>query len=81
MARASHHPTESPVSCRCCWGSAGPLTAPFLAVGLTRAAYIGTEAVSALTRHLAKSTPHGPGNRFTGTIQLYGTTLTPATRL
>jgi hypothetical protein len=33
-------------------GSVGPLTAPFfLAYGLTRSAYIGTEAASALTMH------------------------------
>lgn len=50
-------------------GSVGPLTAPFfLAVGLTRAAYIGTEAASALAMHLTK-------------IATYGAALTPATIL
>lgn len=37
-------------------GSVGPLTTPFfLAYGLTRAAYIGTEAAAALTMHLTKT--------------------------
>ena len=43
-------------------GSVGPLTAPFfLAAGLTRAAYIGTEAASALM-HLTKLATYGAGN-------------------
>jgi hypothetical protein len=34
----------------------------FLALGLTRGAYIGTEAASALTMHLTKIAPTAPGN-------------------
>jgi uncharacterized protein len=61
-------------------GSVGPLTAPFfLAYGLTRAAYIGTEAASALTMHLAKIGAYGAGDLLTGTVLLYGVALTPAT--
>lgn len=61
-------------------GSAGPLTAPFfLAYGLTRAAYIGTEAVSALTLHLSKLTAYGAGDLLTGPVLQYGAALTPAT--
>ena len=42
-------------------GSVGPLTAPFfLAAGLTRATYIGTEAASALTMTSPKSPPTAP---------------------
>jgi uncharacterized membrane protein YfcA len=61
-------------------GSVGPLTAPFfLAYGLTRAAYIGTEAGSALVMHLAKLGAYGVGDLLTGTVLLYGAVLTPAT--
>lgn len=61
-------------------GSVGPLTAPFfLAYGLTRAAYIGTEA--ALTMHAAKLAAYGAGNLLTGPVLLYGAALTPATLL
>lgn len=58
------------------------LTAPFfLAVGLTRAAYIGTEAASALTMHLTKIATYGAGNLLTSQVLLYGAALTPATLL
>ncbi|PRY32357.1 hypothetical protein CLV70_102568 [Pseudosporangium ferrugineum] len=61
-------------------GSAGPLTAPFfLAYGLTRAAYIGTEATAALSLHLAKLAAYGAGNLLSHRILLYGAALTPAT--
>jgi uncharacterized protein len=61
-------------------GSVGPLTAPFfLAYGLTRAAYIGTEAASALTMHLAKIAAYGTGDLLTGPVLLFGVVLTPAT--
>ncbi|MGA5298387.1 TSUP family transporter [Nucisporomicrobium flavum] len=61
-------------------GSVGPLTAPFfLAYGLTRAAYIGTEAAAALTMHLAKIAAYGAGNLLTGRVLLLGAALTPAT--
>jgi len=63
-------------------GSVGPLTAPFfLAAGLTRAAYIGTEAASALTMHLTKVATYGAGELLTGQVLLYGAALTPATLL
>ena len=61
-------------------GSVGPLTAPFfLAAGLTRAAYIGTEAASALTMHLTKIGAYGAGDLLTRQVLLYGAALTPAT--
>lgn len=63
-------------------GSVGPLTAPFfLAAGLTRAAYIGTEATSALTMHLTKIATYGAGDLLTAHVLLYGAALTPATLL
>jgi uncharacterized protein len=63
-------------------GSVGPLTAPFfLAYGLTRAAYIGTEAAGALTMHLTKIATYGAGDLLTGPVLLYGIALTPATLL
>lgn len=59
-------------------GSVGPLTAPFfLAYGLTRAAYIGTEAAAALTMHLTKIAAYGAGDLLTGKVLLYGAALTP----
>jgi uncharacterized membrane protein YfcA len=61
-------------------GSVGPLTAPFfLAYGLTRAAYIGTEAAAALTMHLSKIAGYGAGDLLTGGVLRYGAALTPAT--
>ncbi|WP_380161917.1 sulfite exporter TauE/SafE family protein [Kineococcus sp. R86509] len=61
-------------------GSVGPLTAPFfLAYGLTRAAYIGTEAAGALTLHLTKIAAYGAGNLLTSTVLIYGLALTLAT--
>lgn len=61
-------------------GSVGPLTAPFfLAYGLTRTAYIGTEAASALTMHLAKLAAYGAGDLLSLRVLLYGAALTPAT--
>ncbi|MEU8001839.1 sulfite exporter TauE/SafE family protein [Catellatospora sp. NPDC049111] len=61
-------------------GSVGPLTAPFfLAYGLTRAAYIGTEAAAALSMHLAKIAAYGTGDLLTTTVLVYGLVLTPAT--
>lgn len=61
-------------------GSVGPLTAPFfLAYGLTRAAYIGTEAAAALTMHITKLAAYGAGDLLTGPVLLYGAALTPAT--
>jgi uncharacterized protein len=61
-------------------GSVGPLTAPFfLAYGLTRAAYIGTEAAGALTMHLSKIAAYGAGDLLTRTVLIYGAALTPST--
>jgi uncharacterized membrane protein YfcA len=61
-------------------GSVGPLTAPFfLAYGLTRAAYIGTEAAGAVTMHLSKIAAYGAGDLLTGRVLLFGVALTPAT--
>lgn len=61
-------------------GSVGPLTAPFfLAYGLTRSAYIGTEAASALVTHLSKLAAYGAGDLLTGPVLAYGAALTPAT--
>lgn len=63
-------------------GSVGPLTAPFfLALGLTRGAYIGTEAASALTMHLTKIATYGVGDLLTRQVLLLGIALTPATLL
>lgn len=63
-------------------GSVGPLTAPFfLALGLTRGAYIGTEAAGALTMHLTKIATYGAGDLLTGQVLLLGAALTPATLL
>lgn len=63
-------------------GSVGPLTAPFfLAAGLTRATYVGTEAASALVMHSTKIAVYGAGNLLTGTVLIYGVALTPATLL
>lgn len=63
-------------------GSVGPLTAPFfLAYGLTRGAYIGTEAASAVTMHLAKIAAYGAGDLLTGRVLRFGLALTPATLL
>lgn len=61
-------------------GSVGPLTAPFfLAYGLTRAVYIGTEAAGAVTMHLSKIAAYGAGDLVTGRVVLFGVALTPAT--
>lgn len=61
-------------------GSVGPLTAPFfLARGLTRGAYIGTEAASALTMHVTKIATYGVGDLLTRQVLVYGLALTPAT--
>ncbi|MFI1992920.1 TSUP family transporter [Actinoplanes sp. NPDC020271] len=61
-------------------GSVGPLTAPFfLAAGLTRSAYIGTEAACALLMHVTKLVVYGTGTLLTGQVLLLGLVLTPAT--
>lgn len=60
-------------------GSAGPLTAPFfLAAGMTRSVYIGTEAASALTMHVTKLAAYGVGDLLNASVLAYGLVLTPA---
>lgn len=44
-----------------------------------RAAYIGTEAASALTMHLTKIAAYGAGDLLTPRVLLYLAALTPAT--
>ncbi|PWU58373.1 hypothetical protein DLE60_22070, partial [Micromonospora globispora] len=57
-----------------------PLTAPFfLAAGLTRAAYVGTEAAAALTLHLSKTAGYAAAGLLTRDVVLLGAALTPAT--
>ncbi|MFB9362762.1 TSUP family transporter, partial [Actinoplanes nipponensis] len=61
-------------------GSVGPLTAPFfLAAGLTRGAYIGTEAGCALLMHLSKLASYGSVHLLGARVLLLGAALTPAT--
>jgi uncharacterized membrane protein YfcA len=63
-------------------GSVGPLTAPFfLAKGLRRSAYIGTEAVCALAMHLTKTAAYGATDLLDPRVLLLGLALTPATLL
>ncbi len=60
-------------------GTAGPLVAPFfLAVGLTRGAFIGTEAAAALTVHLVKMPVYGIGGAVSTRAVLAGLALAPA---
>jgi uncharacterized membrane protein YfcA len=61
-------------------GSVGPLTAPFfLAAGLTRGAYIGTEAACALVMHASKIGAYGAGALLNPRVLMLGAALTPAT--
>lgn len=63
-------------------GWVGPLTAPsYLALGLTRGAYIGTEAASALTMHFTKIATYGAGDLLSRQVLLLAAVLTPATLL
>jgi uncharacterized membrane protein YfcA len=63
-------------------GSVGPLTAPFfLARGLVRAAYIGTEASAAVVMHAAKLVAYGVGALLSARVLLLGVLLAPATML
>jgi uncharacterized membrane protein YfcA len=56
------------------------LTAPFfLALGLTRGAYIGTEAACALVTHATKLAAYGAGALLTPQVLVLGLALTPAT--
>jgi uncharacterized membrane protein YfcA len=63
-------------------GSVGPMTAPFfLAYGLVKDAYIGTEAASAVTMHVAKLAAYGAGDLLSGHVLALAAALTPATLL
>jgi uncharacterized membrane protein YfcA len=63
-------------------GSVGPLTAPFfLARGLVREAYIGTEAASAVVLHAAKLVGYGIGALLSAKVLVLGLLLAPATVL
>jgi uncharacterized membrane protein YfcA len=60
-------------------GSVGPFVAPFfLAQGLVRGAYIGTEAATAVVLHLVKLVVYGAVAVLTTTGLLYGLALSPA---
>ena len=60
-------------------GFAGPLVAPFfLATGLVRGAYIGTEAAAALTVHAVKLPVYGLGGAVSWRAILAGAALAPA---
>jgi uncharacterized membrane protein YfcA len=60
-------------------GSVGPMVAPFfLARGLARGAYIGTEAASAVVMHLTKLIVFGAAAVLTWRTGLIGVALAPA---
>lgn len=60
-------------------GSVGPIVAPFfLARGLLRGAYIGTEAASAVVMHLTKLIVFGAAAVLTASSALIGLALAPA---
>lgn len=59
-------------------GSTGPVTAPFfLAYGLTRGAYIGTEAAATVVTHLFKLAAYGSTNLLSGRVLVAGLLLAP----
>ncbi len=61
-------------------GSVGPLTAPFfLAYGLVKDAYIGTEAAGAVILHLAKLSGYGVGGLLDPSVLWLGVVLVPST--
>lgn len=63
-------------------GSVGPLTAPFfLAYGLVKDAYIGTEAAGAVILHATKIAAYGAGDLLTPRVLTLGVVLAPATML
>jgi uncharacterized membrane protein YfcA len=63
-------------------GSVGPLTATFfLARGLVKEAYIGTEAASAVVLHTAKLVAYGVGALLSASVLVLGLLLAPATML
>jgi uncharacterized membrane protein YfcA len=59
-------------------GSVGPIMAPFfLAFGLVRGAYIGTEAMSTVVMHVVKLVAYGQGALLTGEAMIAGLALGP----
>ncbi len=59
-------------------GSTGPVTAPFfLAYGLTRHAYIGTEAAATVVTHVFKLAAYGSTSLLTGRVVIAGLLLSP----
>ncbi len=59
-------------------GSVGPLMAPFfLAAGLVKGAYIGTEAASTVVMHVAKLVAYGTSGVLSGSGTLTGLALGP----
>ena len=63
-------------------GSVGPLTAPFfLARGLVKDAYIGTEATAAVVLHATKLVAYGVGALLTVRVVGLGLLLAPPTML
>ncbi len=61
-------------------GSVGPLTAPFfLAYGLLKGAFIGTEALAAVVMHFTKLVVYGGADLLSLKTVLVGAALAPAT--
>ncbi|HUH16347.1 MAG TPA: sulfite exporter TauE/SafE family protein [Methylomirabilota bacterium] len=59
-------------------GSVGPLMAPFfLAIGLVKGAYIGTEALATVVMHVTKLTAYGTGDLLTAHTVGFGLALGP----
>lgn len=59
-------------------GSAGPFLAPFfLAFGLVRGAYIGTEALGTAIMHVTKMATYGAAQVFSAKAVMYGLALMP----
>lgn len=59
-------------------GSTGPVTAPFfLAYGLTRAAYIGTEAAATVITHVFKLAAYGGANLLSRPVLVTSLLLAP----
>jgi len=59
-------------------GSTGPVTAPFfLAYGLSRGAYIGTEAAATVVTHVFKLAAYGSTGLLSGRVVVAGLLLSP----
>lgn len=60
------------------FGSTGPVTAPFfLAYGLSRAAYIGTEAGATVVTHVFKLVAYGSADLLSAAVLVRGCALAP----